>query len=87
MFRELEEICEVIFVQTGQVQVGFEVNRKTKFVVQFADKAIIGAFNCTFDKKTNFVYKSKSDVSGYMIRKAPWKDLMQDHGQISEYFK
>ena len=72
IFKELEEISEVIFVLKGNVHVGFEVNRKTKFVVQFTDKAIIGAFNCTFNKKTSFVYKSKTDVSGYMVRKRPW---------------
>lgn len=86
IFRELEEISEVIFVLSGNVHVGFEVNRRTKFVVQFTDKALIGAFNCTFNKKTSFVYKSKSDVSGYMIRKEPWQSLMSDHGQISEFF-
>lgn len=72
MFRELEEIQEVIFVQQGTVHVGFEVNRRQKFVVQFANKVIIGAYNCTFNKKTIFVYKSVSDVSGYMLRKQPW---------------
>lgn len=69
MFRELEEIQEVIFVLTGNVHVGFEINRRTKFVVQFTDKAIIGAYNCANNKKTIFVYKSASDVRGLMLRK------------------
>lgn len=87
MFRELEEVQEVIFVEKGNVQIGFEVNRRQKLVVQFADKVIIGAYNCTFNKKSLFVYKSKTEVSGLMLRKEPWQDLMSDHGEISEFFK
>ena len=87
MFRELDEIKEIIFVQTGDVHIGFEINRRKKFVVQFADNGIIGAYECTFNKKTIFVYKSKTDVKGYMLRKVLWQHLMNDHGKISEFFK
>ena len=87
MFKELEEIQEVIFVQQGTVHVGFEINRKEKFVVQFANKVVIGAYNCAVNKKTIFIYKAVSDVSGYMLRKEIWQDLMNDYGEISDYFK
>lgn len=87
IFTELEEIQEVIFVSKGKVDVGFEINRIQKFVLRFANKVIIGGYNCTFNKKTLFVYKSKTDVSGYMLRKQIWLQLMNEYGQISEYFR
>lgn len=71
----------------GTVYIGFDVNRREKFVVSFQDKVVIGAYNCTFNKKTIFVYKAKSDVSGYMLRKFTWLSLMNDFGGISEYFR
>lgn len=69
LFYELQEIQEVLFVQKGFIEVGFEINRQKKFVIRFANKVIIGAYNCSVNKKTLFVYKCKTDVQGYMLRK------------------
>ena len=87
IFKELEEIYEVLFVSKGNVDVGFEINRRQKFVLRFSNKVIIGGYNCTFNKKTIFVFKSKTDVSGHMLRKKVWLSLMNEYGHISEYFK
>ena len=35
IFRELQEIEEVIFVHKGAVDVGFEINRREKLVLRF----------------------------------------------------
>ena len=35
LFRELQEIEEVIFVDKGVVDVGFEIKRKEKLVLRF----------------------------------------------------
>ena len=35
IFKELEEIEEVIFVVKGAVDVGFEINMKEKLVLRF----------------------------------------------------
>ena len=66
---------------------GLEINRLQKFVLRFSNKCLIGGYNCTFNKKTLFVYKSKTDVSGYMLRKQVWLELMNEYGIISEYFR
>lgn len=70
----------------GAVDVGFEINRREKLVLRFANKIIIGAYNCAFNKKTLFLYKCKTDVYGLQIRKDEWQMLMADFGPISEYF-
>lgn len=72
IFRELQEIEEVIFVQKGVVEVGFEINRRQKFVIRFQNKVIIGGFNCSNNKPTLFLYKCKTNVSGFMLRKPVW---------------
>ena len=64
LFRELQEIETVIFVTKGNVDVGFEINRKEKMVLRFSNRIIIGAYNCAENKKTLFLYKCKTDVFG-----------------------
>ena len=64
LFKELQEIQEVIFVSKGTVNVGFEINRKEKMVLRFSNRIIIGAYNCAENKKTLFLYKCKTDIFG-----------------------
>lgn len=49
LFEELEEISEVIFLSKGLVDVGFEINKKKKYVMRYTDQVVIGAYNCCFN--------------------------------------
>ena len=83
LFQELEEINEIFFVCTGQVDIGYNINRERKYVIRYSDRTMIGAYNCTFNKRAIFLYKCKSDCSGQFIRKEHWKDLMESFEVIS----
>ena len=87
LFLELDEIHEVIFVEQGKVDVGFELNRRRKFAIRFTDKVMIGSYNCTFNKKTLFVYRCFTDICGYIIRKAKWLEIIDGYPEISGKFK
>lgn len=52
IFRELEEIQEVLFQEKGIIDIGFEINRRPKYVLRMNKKTIIGAYNCFENKKT-----------------------------------
>jgi hypothetical protein len=34
IYDELDEVNEVIFIETGMIDVGFEINRKQNFVIR-----------------------------------------------------
>ena len=48
---------------------------------------IVGAYNCCFEKRSLFLYKCKSDVTGYILRKSAWNDLIEDYSEIADILK
>ena len=48
---------------------------------------MIGAYNCTFNKKTLFIYKCNTDVRGYTIRKQNWVAIMSENEGLSTKVK
>jgi hypothetical protein len=54
IYRTLEEVDEIFFIEEGGVDIGFEINRDTKFILRLSKGAVIGAFNMTFNCKTIF---------------------------------
>ena len=49
--------------------------------------AIVGAYNCCFEKPSLFLYKCKSDVKGYFLRKQSWRDIIEDFSEIADILK
>lgn len=49
--------------------------------------AIVGAYNCCFEKPSLFLYKCKSDVRGYFLRKQSWRDIIEDFSEIADILK
>ena len=79
IFTELDEINEIIFVQNGTIDIGFEINKIRKFVIRLKNDYEIGAYNCTFNERSSFVYKCRTDCHGYFLRKNTWKELLDGH--------
>ena len=84
IFEELDDINEIIFVQQGQVDIGYEVNKKKKFVIRYINKTLIGAFNCTFNIRAIFCYLAKTVCEGFMIRKVDWMQILRESPVIGE---
>ena len=61
LYEELAEINEIIFVKAGIMEVGFDINKIRKYVFRYDSKYVIGAYNCTFNERSLFVYKCKTD--------------------------
>lgn len=66
---------------------GFEVNRIARFCLRLQKGAIIGAYQCTENKKCAFVSRACTDVHGFMIRKRIWSDLIESVPELSPYLK
>jgi hypothetical protein len=57
IWGELDEVNEVIFFIKGCVDVGFEFNRIQDYVLRL-DKCYIGAYSLTYNKRSDFVYRT-----------------------------
>ena len=75
---ELEECNEILFVLSGKYNVGYEINKEQYWRRQFGQSTIIGGFNCEFNKRLIFLYRAKTDMVCYAIRKANWIALMKE---------
>lgn len=78
LFEELDEIREVIFIEKGECDVGYEINKKKKFVIRYSNATVIGGYNCTFDKRAIFCYRTKTLCEGYSVRKKNWMALISE---------
>lgn len=87
LYNELDDLQEIIFHQKGLIDIGFIVNRKARFVLRMHKGTILGAYNCTEHIKTMFLYKCKSEIEGYMVRKEAWIDILDEFEEISSQMK
>jgi hypothetical protein len=51
LVNELDENLEVVFIDKGQIMVGYEINKQKRYCLRYEDKCIIGAFGCTFNQR------------------------------------
>ena len=87
LFEELQEISEVIFIGKGTIDIGYEINRQRRFVMRYTNKIVMGAYNCTFNKRAIFIYRCKTDCEGYFIRKENWVNLVTMDPEIERFIK
>ena len=87
IFEELDDINEVVFIEEGQVEIGYELNKKKKYVLRYYGHTLIGAYNCTFNVRAIFCYRAKTDCTGFSIRKQIWMSILNDYDEIGNYVK
>jgi hypothetical protein len=63
---------------SGSINIGFEFNRDIKDVVRLKAGSVIGAFNCTMNKKTMFNYRVHRNLKSFIIRNSKWFNLIND---------
>lgn len=56
-------------------------------MIRKKDRIVIGAHECTFDHKSKFIYKTRSECTGFSIRKHPWKALLDKWPEIGKQLK
>jgi hypothetical protein len=78
IYQTVEDVEEMYFVMNGSVDIGFEFNRVIKTVVRLMKGSVIGAYNCTMDKKTIFNYSAHREMDAFTIRKQKWYYLIND---------
>ena len=53
-----EDVEEVIFIEQGVYDIGFNLNHMKRFKLRYGAKTVVGAFNVCFDKHQMFIYQT-----------------------------
>ena len=69
----MDDPSEFYFVQDGFYEIGYEINKISKYRVQFGPRTLIGSFNLAFDLRHQFKVKASSDLQCMSMRKRNWK--------------
>lgn len=72
IINELDESSELYFVQSGRYDIGYEINNKKTYRLQFGARTLIGAFATTFNQRHYFLYQAKSKIDAFALRKKSW---------------
>ena len=84
MIREtFEESLEVVFVEKGKYDYGYEVNKKRMFRRRFQHSTIIGGFEIIQNKRHMFLIRAHTKIQGYAVIKKDWVSIMKEF----PYFK
>jgi len=71
LYDELDEFHSVIYIMHSEFHIGYTINKKQYFKIKILNQDI-GAYGMTFKKRSEFIYKAKSDCEGYFIRRKNW---------------
>ena len=86
-FFDKREVREVLFVIKGKVDVGYMYNNKEKFVLRYEDATVLGAYNCSFNMRTDWIYLARIDCYGYNIQKENWNKILFESPHIANAWK
>jgi len=87
IYVELDEVNEILFIESGEYDIGYEVNKTEKFKLRLGSYSVIGAFNICFNKRQIFIHRTHTECKGYSIRKQQWKRIMDDFPEFFSILK
>ena len=87
IFNELQEVLEMTFVQTGQFQVGYEINKKRKFIVAHGEGKVIGEYNVLFMQPSVHIFKCTQEIYGYALSRRSWMQISEEFEDFCEQQK
>jgi hypothetical protein len=57
----------------GQYDIGFEINKKEMYVLRQPESTVIGGYECSYEKRSNYSYRAHTVIQAYFLRKKYWK--------------
>lgn len=83
MIDEAESVDEIFFLTKGHFIVGYNINDVKKYCMQFKDRGIIGAYEVTYSKKSEFIYTAFSYIEGFFIRVRNWVEIISENPDVT----
>lgn len=87
IYEELQEVLEMTFVQRGKYHVGYEINKKRKYVVSQAEGRVIGEYNVLFMQPSMHIYKCVEEIFGYALSRKSWMSIEEDFENFANQLK
>ena len=72
-------MTQVYFFTEGQIDIGYEMNKKIKYKVRLFAPLCLGGFECSFNRKCSQIYRANKPLKGFMIRKVHWQRLDKNY--------
>lgn len=80
--QEMDEAHEILFVEHGTYDIGYEINKKVFYRRRFGPGTTIGGFQVCYRRRFAFVYKAQASVSGLAVRKETFMTITKEFQQI-----
>jgi hypothetical protein len=84
IYKEGEDVQEVIFFSEGSVEIGFKHEEVYGQIMTKSKGIIIGDNECTFNLPSNYIWTSRKTCHGIFIRKKYWTALLEKYPDICE---
>ena len=84
IYRELDQVNELYFIMHGSYDVGYEINRVSRYRIQFGDRTVIGGFNLANSARMAFKYRAHTYMRCYAIRSRAWQSLCKEFDQFTQ---
>ena len=85
--NEQDEALEVLFIDKGTYDVGYEINKKAFYRKRFGPSTCIGGFQACYLKRFSFVYKSYQNLKGLAVRKEKFVTILNQFHNIQIQIK
>ena len=87
LIYELEDVNEVTFWMQGIYQIGYHFNGEDHFKIFYRNSNVIGAYNVSYNVKSEYIYRTVSQCHGFFVRKRAWYNILKNHDQMARIFK
>ena len=74
----MQSVDIITFVTNGSYDIGYEINKELSFKIRRFKGSIIGMFEVTFHRRSNFVFRANKNMEGFFIRKRNWHQIGED---------
>ena len=81
----MENINIVTFVTSGSYDIGYEINKNVSMKIRRFQGSVIGMFEVTYHRRSNFIYRSNKNMQGFYIRKRNWHVIGSNYPEHFDY--
>ena len=85
--EEMDESLEILFVELGIYEVGYEINKKLFFERHFGPSTVIGGFQVCYGRRHDFTYRAYQKMKCLAIRKQKFLLLVEKFPQLKYKIK
>ncbi|TNV72556.1 hypothetical protein FGO68_gene14318 [Halteria grandinella] len=87
IFRDLEEVDEILFVVKGEFAIGYTVNNQEYLALKMKERNVIGDISIMFRRRSEFLYRALSRIDCQAIRKHMFYEILDKYKEFGMRLK